>query len=518
MSMAVWSGRTAMRSVLVLFLFCSMAMLQFAPAVAAANKAPVASMTVITPEPASTLGPLDVVFDGSLSKDSDGKINSYSWTFGDGSAAYTRVSNSSHTYKAAGDYTATLIVTDNGGATGRVNVKFHLEGNKAPVAVITATPNGGKAPLQVVWDASGSYDPNLGDAVLARDCDWLFSDGDVVTGTATVTKSYTTPGTYSAKLTVHDKWGVTNTTTYSITVTDGNLPPVAAVKVMLPPPPTGFMIGPLCPFFDASASYDPDGTIVNWTYDYGDGFVDNFPNSNQSLHNYNAAGDYVITVTVTDNKGATGSVSVPFHLPGNTPPVAVITATPSSGTAPATIRFDANASYDPDTAVGDSVSLADAQWVFSDGTTATGPVVDKTFANPGTYTAQLTVHDAWSAPWTGVTTVTKSVTVAAPISFRITSLTITSVKSGSTRTVTAVARANDTTGKVVVNAVVTGNFTGVVTTNGVSGSTGADGKVSLKGTTTKAGTATFTITGVVAPAGYTFNSAGSVTTASYKVQ
>jgi PKD repeat protein len=59
---------------------------------------------------------LTASFNGSGSSDPDGSVTGYSWNFGDGSTG-TGVSPS-HTYAAAGTYTAQLTVTDNQGATG----------------------------------------------------------------------------------------------------------------------------------------------------------------------------------------------------------------------------------------------------------------------------------------------------------------------------------------------------------------------------------------------------------------
>ena len=57
---------------------------------------------------------LACTFDAGASSDSDGSIESYSWTFGDGSTAMGTLSN--HTYSAAGPYTVELTVVDNEGA------------------------------------------------------------------------------------------------------------------------------------------------------------------------------------------------------------------------------------------------------------------------------------------------------------------------------------------------------------------------------------------------------------------
>ncbi|MDM7830681.1 PKD domain-containing protein, partial [Cellulomonas edaphi] len=71
------------------------------------NVAPVAAMT-------SKVTDLAVAFDATGSRDSDGTIASYAWTFGDGSTG-TGVTPQ-HTYAAAGTYTVGLTVTDDEGA------------------------------------------------------------------------------------------------------------------------------------------------------------------------------------------------------------------------------------------------------------------------------------------------------------------------------------------------------------------------------------------------------------------
>ena len=83
-----------------------------------------------------------------------------------------------------------------------------------------------------------------------------------------------------------------------------------------------------------------------------------------------------------------------FVLPGqgsggdsNQPPVAHLLATPTSGSAPLTVSFNALGSVDPD---GTVVAWA---WDFGDGQTGTGPLASHLYALPGLYTATLTVTD-----------------------------------------------------------------------------------------------------------------------------
>jgi PKD repeat protein len=87
----------------------------------------------------------------------------------------------------------------------------------------------------------------------------------------------------------------------------------------------------------------------------------------------------------------------------NVPPTAVVSATPSSGTAPLGVSFSAAGSSDPDG------SIAAYGWSFGDGSSASGISATHTYVNAGTYTATLTVTDNRGA--TGVKNVT--ITVAS---------------------------------------------------------------------------------------------------------
>lgn len=94
-----------------------------------------------------------VNFDGSGSTDPDGSIVTYSWDFGDG-ATGTGV-NTAHSYMVAGTYTATLVVTDNGGLTGTDTAIVTV--NEAP-AVPTAylNINMSKTPISKGWKATAA--------------------------------------------------------------------------------------------------------------------------------------------------------------------------------------------------------------------------------------------------------------------------------------------------------------------------------------------------------------------------
>jgi serine protease len=82
------------------------------------NEPPVAAFSYSCDE-------LSCTFDGSASTDSDGTIESYSWTFGDGNSASGEIV--SHTYANDGTYTVTLTVTDNDGDSDSTSQQVTVE-------------------------------------------------------------------------------------------------------------------------------------------------------------------------------------------------------------------------------------------------------------------------------------------------------------------------------------------------------------------------------------------------------
>ncbi|MEZ4417585.1 MAG: PKD domain-containing protein [Gemmatimonadota bacterium] len=301
---------------------------------------------------------LDCTFtDGST--DVDGTVVAWSWAFGDGATA--TVQNPSHTYAAAGTYSVSLMVTDDGGATHAVVQSVSSTApNQAPTAAFTSACTD----LDCTF-TDGSTD--VDGTVVAWS--WAFGDG----ATATVqnpSHTYAAAGTYSVSLTVTDDDGATHAVVQSVSPTPTNQAPTAAF--------TSACTDLDCTFTDGST--DVDGTVVAWSWDFGDGGT----SATQSpTHTYGAAGTYSVTLMVTDDDGASHAV---VQSVSPTPPNQAPTAAFTFGCTALDCTFT-DGSVDVDGAV---VIWA---WDFGDGGTSTAQNPAHTYAVAGTYSVSLTVTD-----------------------------------------------------------------------------------------------------------------------------
>jgi PKD repeat protein len=217
-------------------------------------------------------------FDASGSSD-NGTITSYAWDLGDGTTGSGLTV--SHAFPSGRAYTVTLTVTDNDGLTGTKSEIVDL--NERPAASFTFACQG----FTCTVDGSASWDPDGAITSYA----WHFGDGTTGSG-ATVSHTYAAPGVYGVTLTVTDDGGATGTQSTSVSI---NAPPVAS---------STFACNGLTCNFGGSGSSDPDGTITSYAWTFGDGMTASGPTVS---HTYVAAGTYIVTLTVTDNGGATGT-------------------------------------------------------------------------------------------------------------------------------------------------------------------------------------------------------------------
>lgn len=115
----------------------------------------------------------------------------------------------------------------------------------------------------------------------------------------TITYVYLSAGNYTISLEVKDDKAATNTDTSIVTILpieEDKIPPIAEANG----PYKGLVNQNIT--FDAAGSYDIDGNITKYIWDFGDGTTSS---SKNPIHSYISNGTYIVTLEVTDNSGLT---------------------------------------------------------------------------------------------------------------------------------------------------------------------------------------------------------------------
>jgi PKD repeat protein len=176
-----------------------------------------------------------------------------------------------------------------------------------PTAVLSSSTAAGNAPLNVTFNGTSSTTPNS--SIVSYS--WTFGDGSQATG-ETISHTFTTAGTYYTQLTVVDSQGLSDTASTPIVVigsAPANEKPIAVIADGTPS-----VDEPLTFSFDGSQSSDPDGSITQYSWNFGDGTT----GSGQSvLHTYSSAATYTVSLQVTDDRGETATTST--EIVCNTP-------------------------------------------------------------------------------------------------------------------------------------------------------------------------------------------------------
>lgn len=188
-----------------------------------ASSAPVA---VLSPSATTGVAPAAFAFDASASYDPDGQSVTWQWDFGDGTSGTG--STAAHTYAQPGSYSAVVTVTDASGMSSTASAQISVTApNSAPTANMTIS-GAGVAPATVMFDGTGSSDP---DGSIAS-WTWDFGDGSTGSG-STASHLYTRDGMFTAKLTVTDSAGATAIATALVYITPAPVETIHVASVTL---------------------------------------------------------------------------------------------------------------------------------------------------------------------------------------------------------------------------------------------------------------------------------------------
>lgn len=266
---------------------------------------PVPPSMVISASTVSGASPLQVQFYSNASTPSGPMARL--WDFGDGTSS--TAANPLHTFTTTDPsevFSVTCQGVNAGGSDTSDPIAITVTGTPTlipPVAVATVDKYTGPAPLAVTFDGRGSINNSGGGALIYG---WDFGNGDASFNALQV-YTYTTPGTYRARLGVEDPNELTNFAPYiDIVVTPAvNLPPVAAASS-----DRTQGTAPLVVNFSSAGSYDPEGLGLTHQWTFGDGS----PTSAAAnpTHAYAATGTFQCVHRVSD--GVTFSYAAPITI------------------------------------------------------------------------------------------------------------------------------------------------------------------------------------------------------------
>ncbi len=210
--------------------------------------------------------------------------------------------------------------------------------------------------------------------------EWSLGNGDTRTGRSLI-YAYEMAGTYAVILTVTDAVGRrVSTTPVALTVT-ATVAPTAVFAFSPKTPQVGTPV-----VFDAVGSTAvPGRRIVGYNWNFGDGTL---ADGVAPVHAYTSAGQYVVTLSVTDDAGKKGVQSQTVSVSDPARPTPAFTFSPTDPQPGDTVTFNAAASLP-----SSGRQIVSYTWDFGDGGTATGATASHVFASERTYTVTLTIVD-----------------------------------------------------------------------------------------------------------------------------
>jgi PKD repeat protein len=310
----------------------------------------------------------EIWFDASRSRDEDGNIIKYEWTFDDNSSNSDLI-NSSHIYDKPGNYDISLNVTDN---MGDINsTRLLLSVGKPRTFDLAYKPKAPEPGDLVTFNASGMK--------VKKYYNWSFGDSQSQDGPnlAVCTHRYIKAGSYLVNLTTIDN--------------SDKFKNISSLVIVNEPPRAKFEWNPAKPnekekiAFTAKDSYDTEGPIESYFWSFGDGTN---ATGKEVSHSYDYGGEYLIRLSVKDKADSTNETQTIISI--NSPPIAYFSFNPPIPTTENTISFDASLSSDPNP----FSTIKGYEWDFGDNNPVErGKFAAHKYKKEGNYTVKLTVID-----------------------------------------------------------------------------------------------------------------------------
>ena len=294
------------------------------------------------------------VCQGSPTTFTDQSTNAVQWAWDFGDNTTSSIQSPTHTYTTAGTYTASLVVTGQGGCTATVQVTVTVNPGPASAFVATTVCVGNPTTFT---DQSTIQSGNI--------TNWSWNFGDNTTSLQqNPAHVYASAGTYTVTLTTTSNNGCTNTVTMQVVV---NPLPVAAFTN------TSVCVNAATQFTDQSTN------AAQWAWNFGDNATSLLQNPS---HTYAAAGTYTVTLIVQSAAGCIDTVQQPISV--YPLPVVNFTADDTDGCVTHCVNFT-------DLSTVTTGSITGWSWDFGDGGSSTAQNPNHCYTVAGTYDVTLTV-------------------------------------------------------------------------------------------------------------------------------
>jgi PKD repeat protein len=316
----------------------------------------------------------------NVTVDPGGPVDRWWWDFqGDGCFTWSSLvgPNATHTYAIPGLYYPILKATN-----GTVMVKTWIfqaliEPNNAPPQVVVNPEYKAVIRGDTVTFTGTAIDD--GEVVLYE---WDF-DGDGIfdyesTVSATATWVYSGLGEHTAVLRATDDQGATGTATVTV-VTHNQPPTVWASDIVSDTEEVTLQVN----------ADDPDGEIVSYIWDPGDGSGNITTELGNVAHTYPSTGQYRVHVTVVDNDGANSTTN--FKVVREPPRVLHQVFASASEDE---VYIGASIIFQVEVVGEDDPSTYVLEWDLGDGNVSTEWSIEHTYDSPGTYTVSIVVVDS----------------------------------------------------------------------------------------------------------------------------